>query len=98
MGGDLIKYPGLLTTRMMNEEVRTKFLWNLISHRNNTKFLANNVINCFLNNSLDQYKNMLMLVNIIPEHFIQQHNFRAKETNDINTCKFENESMAYLKL
>ena len=69
IGGNLINYPGELTTRTA-DLTTTKVTWNSFISTRNARYMCADVKNCYLCNPLEQYEYMRITINLIPQNFI----------------------------
>ena len=77
VGGNLIEYPGELTTRTAGLTT-TKKLWNSVISTDNAKFITSDVKTLYLGTLLDRYEYMRMKLDLMPEEYIEQNNLREK--------------------
>ena len=80
VGGNLINYPGELTTRTA-DLVTSKILWNSVISTPNARFITADLKLFYLTAPLDRYEYMRIPLRIIPEHLIQQYDLRSKAKN-----------------
>ena len=74
-GGNLIKYPGELTTRTA-DFTTSKLLWNSVISTDDARFAALDVGNFYLETPLERYEYMRLPLKHFPEHTIEQYNLR----------------------
>ena len=79
-GGNLIKYPGELTTRTA-DLTTSKILWNSVISTENARFAALDVGNFYLETPLERYEYMRLPLKHFPEHTIDQYNLRENAKN-----------------
>ena len=70
-GGNLIKYPGEITTRTA-DMTTAKILWNSIIITEGARFRVLDIENFFLGTSLDRFKYMKIPITLFPALFGQQ--------------------------
>ncbi|KAL7479933.1 hypothetical protein ACHAW6_007838 [Cyclotella cf. meneghiniana] len=80
VGGNLINYPGELTTRTA-DLVTSKIMWNSIVSTPNAKYVTADLKLFYLTAPMDRYEYMRMPLRIIPEHIIDQYDLRSKAKN-----------------
>eukprot|EP00804_Cyclotella_cryptica_P003418 CCRYP_018558-RA/>CCRYP_018558-RA protein AED:0.36 eAED:0.21 QI:0/0/0/1/1/0.83/6/0/1396 len=80
VGGNLIDYPGELTTRTA-DLVTSKILWNSIISTPSARYLTADLKLFYLTAPLDRYEYMRIPLKIIPSHIIDQYDLRAKAKN-----------------
>ena len=79
-GGNLIQYPGELTTRTANLTT-SKILWNSVVSTEGAKFMGIDVKSFYLCTPMDRYEYMKMPLSIFPEHIKKQYNMEANALN-----------------
>ena len=72
-GGNLIKYPGELTTRTA-DLTTSKILWNSVLSTEDAKFMGIDIKSFYLTAPLDRYEYMKMPIDVFPEHTKKQYN------------------------
>jgi hypothetical protein len=80
VGGNLIDYPGELTTRTA-DLVTSKILWNSVVSTPHAKYVTADLKLFYLTAPMDRYEYMRMPLRIIPDHIIEQYNLRSKAKN-----------------
>ena len=80
LGGNLINYPGALTTRTA-DLVTSKIMWNSVISTPNARYATANLKLFYLTTPMDCYEYMRMPIKIIPEHIIKQYNLQDKVKN-----------------
>ena len=75
MGGDLINFPGDVTTPTAYI-ITAKIIFNSVLSSKNAKFMCADIANFYLNNPMNIYEYMKLTLEIIPEEIIQQYNLR----------------------
>jgi hypothetical protein len=80
VGGNLIDYPGELTTRTA-DLVTSKILWNSVISTPNAHYVTADLKLFYLTAPLDRYEYMRMPIKIIPDHIIHQYQLRDKVQN-----------------
>eukprot|EP00804_Cyclotella_cryptica_P030315 CCRYP_011859-RA/>CCRYP_011859-RA protein AED:0.28 eAED:0.28 QI:0/0/0/1/1/1/2/0/557 len=80
VGGNLIDYPGELTTRTA-DLVTSKILWNSVISTPNACYLTANLKLFYLTAPFDRYKYMRIPIKIIPEHIIDRYHLCDKVKN-----------------
>ena len=79
-GGNLIKYPGKLTTRTA-DLTTSKLLWNSVISTDDARFAALDVGNFYLETPLERYEYMRLPLKHFPQHTIDQYNLRENAKN-----------------
>jgi hypothetical protein len=74
-GGNLIHYPGELTTRTADLST-AKILWNSVLSTPNAKFMGLDIGSFYLATPMDRYEYMRLAIDLFPEHIIQQYDLR----------------------
>eukprot|EP00804_Cyclotella_cryptica_P019746 CCRYP_009657-RA/>CCRYP_009657-RA protein AED:0.25 eAED:0.25 QI:0/0/0/1/1/1/2/0/496 len=80
VGGNLIDYPGELTTRTA-DLVTSKILWNSVISTPNARYVTADLKLFYLTAPLDHYEYMHMPNKIIPDHIIDQYQLHDKIKN-----------------
>eukprot|EP00956_Cyclotella_meneghiniana_P026599 scaffold57893_cov25-Cyclotella_meneghiniana.AAC.1 len=80
VGGNLINYPGELTTRTA-DLVTSKILWNSVISTENARYVTADLKLFYLTAPMDRYEYMRMPIKIIPQHIIDQYNLNDKVKN-----------------
>jgi hypothetical protein len=80
VGGNLIDYPGELTTRTA-DLVTSKILWNSIVSTPDARYVTADLKLFYLTAPMDRYEYMRMPLRIIPEQLIEQYDLRSKAKN-----------------
>ena len=75
MGGNLINFPGDVTTPTA-DLITAKLIFNSVLSTKNAKFMCADIANFYLNNPMNRYEYMKLPLDIIPEEIIQQYNLR----------------------
>ena len=73
MGGNLINFPGDITTPT-EDIITSKLIFNSLLSTKNAKCMFSYIANFYLNNPMDIYEYMKLLMYIIQEEIIQQCN------------------------
>jgi hypothetical protein len=73
VGGNLITYPGEVTTRTA-DMVTSKILWNSVVSTPGAKYCCANVKNVYLETPMDRYEYMQIPIRTIPDAFIEAYN------------------------
>ena len=81
-GGNLIKYPGELTTRTA-DLTTSKVSRNSVLSIQDEKYMCIDIKNFYLGTPLDRYDYMRIPLTMFPEHMAQQYQLREKENNGI---------------
>jgi hypothetical protein len=81
VGGNLIDYPGNVTT-CTADIATTKLLLNSVISTPNAKHMTMDVKDFYLNTPLPRYKYMPLPINLIPEEIMWEYNLRENATND----------------
>jgi hypothetical protein len=79
-GGNLITYPGELTTRTA-DLTSSKILWNSVLSTAHVKYMCLDIKLFYFGTPLDRYEYMRLPIPLFPEHVIEQYNLRAKTKN-----------------
>ena len=79
-GGNLLQYPGELTTRTA-DLTTSKIIWNSVLSTEGARFMGIYIKNFYLGTPLDRFEYMKMPLNILPEHTIRQYNMREHAKN-----------------
>eukprot|EP00984_Skeletonema_dohrnii_P002769 scaffold955_cov79-Skeletonema_dohrnii-CCMP3373.AAC.11 len=79
-GGNLLEYPGELTTRTA-DLTTSKVLWNSVISTEGAKFMGMDVKSFYLCTPMDRYEYMKMPLSIFPEHVKEQYNLEANAKN-----------------
>ena len=80
VGGNLIDYPGELTTRTTNLTT-TKMLWNSVISTKDAQYLCLDIKNFYLGMPMDHFEYMKMPINIFPMETIEQYNLHKHAKN-----------------
>jgi hypothetical protein len=80
VGGNLIDYPGELTTRTA-DLITSKFLWNSVVSTPGARYCTADLKLFYLTAPMDRYEYMRMPLRLIPNHVIDQYNLREKAKN-----------------
>ena len=75
-GGNLIQYPGELTTRTA-DLTTSKILWNSVVSTDGAKYMGIDVKGFYLCTPLDRYEYMKMSISLFPDHIKRQYNMEA---------------------
>ena len=75
VGGNLIKFPGDVTTNT-EDLITSKLIFNSVLSTKNEKIMYAEISNFYLNNPMDRYEYMKLPLEIIPEEIIEQYNLR----------------------
>jgi hypothetical protein len=81
-GGNLIDYPGKLTTRTA-DLVTSKMLWNSVLSTPNAKYACADIGDMYLQTPMHQYEYMLIKANLVPDEFKDLYNLHEKVYNGI---------------
>jgi hypothetical protein len=76
-GGNLINYPGELTTRTA-DMITTKLHWNSVLGTPKARNMCLNISNFYLTATLDRYEYIKMPINLSPPWIIKQYNLHNK--------------------
>ena len=71
-GGNLIKYPGDITTRTA-DMTTSKILWNSILSNKGDRFMGLDIRNFYLGNPLDRFEYTKIPITLLPAHVRQQY-------------------------
>ena len=75
-GGNLIIYPGELTTRAV-DLTTSKILWNSTISTKGAKYICIDIKCFYLNTPLDRFEYMRFPISMFPQHIIDQYNLMA---------------------
>jgi hypothetical protein len=78
--GNLIKYPGELSTRS-SEITTSKLIWNSVVSTDNAKYMTIDIKNFYLGTPLDRFEYMKMPLDIFPQHIIDQYDLKTHAKN-----------------
>ena len=79
-GGNLINYPGKLTTQTA-DLITSKILWNSVLSTENGKYMCIDIKCFYLCTPLDRYEYMKLPLSVFPEHIKRQYNLEKKAKN-----------------
>ena len=79
-GGNLIQYPGELTTRTA-DLTTSKLLWNSVLSTEEARFMGIDIKSFYLETPLDRYEYMRMPLDIFPPHIVEQYNLEERAKN-----------------
>jgi hypothetical protein len=79
-GGNLINYPGELSTRTADLNT-SKLMWNSVLSTEGAKFMCLDIKNFYLSAPLDRYEYMKMPLTLFPEWIIKQYNLLTHALN-----------------
>jgi len=79
-GGNLIDYPGDVTTRTA-DLVTSKILWNSVLSTEGAKYMTMDISNFYLSAPLDRYEYMRFPFEIFPQHVVEQYDLKRKQKN-----------------
>ena len=74
-GGNLINYPGELSTRTANLTT-SKMMWNSVLSTEGAKYMCLDIKNFYLSAPLDRYEYMKMPLTLFPKWIIEQYNLQ----------------------
>ena len=80
VGGNLMDYPGELTTRTADQTM-TKFLWNSVISTDWARYMTADIKNFYLETPLDRPEYMKMPLSLIPEEFQEAYGLKEKAKN-----------------
>jgi hypothetical protein len=80
VGGNLIDYPGEVTTRTA-DMITSKILWNSVLSTPGAKYCCADVKNFYLETPMARYEYMRMAARLIPDEFLDAYNLRPKIHN-----------------
>ena len=75
-GGNLIHYPGELTTRTA-DLTTSKILWNSVVSTEDAKYMCIDIKKFYLGTPLERYEYMAIPLHLFPQHTIDQYNLRT---------------------
>lgn len=79
-GGNLIDYPGELTTRTA-DLTTTKMLWNSVISTTDARYLCLDIKNFYLGTPMDRFEYMKMPLDIFPAATVAQYNLSERAYN-----------------
>ena len=79
-GGNLIEYPGELTTRTA-DLTTTKMLWNSVISTTDARYLCLDIKNFYLGTPMDRFEYMKMPLDIFPPATVEQYNLTQHAHN-----------------
>ena len=79
-GGNLIEYPGELTTRTA-DLTTTKILWNSVVSMVDARYLCLDIKNFYLGTPMDWFEYMKMPLSIFPRSIVDQYNLTQHALN-----------------
>ena len=79
-GGNLIQYPGELTTRTA-DLTTSKILWNSVLSTPGAKFMGIDIKSFYLTAPLDRYEYMKMPLAVFPQHVRDQYDLETHAKN-----------------
>ncbi len=79
-GGNLIDYPGELTTRTA-DLTTTKMVWNSVNSTDNARYLCLDIKNFYIGTPMDRFDYMKMPLSIFPQATIDQYNLNEHAKN-----------------
>lgn len=82
VGGNLISYPGSVTSKTA-DLITTKLLWNSVLSTPNAKYMTMDIKNYYLNTPLDRYEYIRFPLALIPEEIIDAYNLRDIARNGV---------------
>ena len=80
VGGNLIDYPGELTTRTA-DLTTTKILWNSVVSTEGARYMTADIKSFYLETPLDRPEYMKMPLALIPEEFQEAYGLKSKAKN-----------------
>ena len=81
-GGNLIKYPGELTTRTA-DMTTTKILWNSIFSTEGAQFIGLDIKNFYLGTPLDRFEYMKIPITLFPAHIRLQYQLHGDRVKNV---------------
>ncbi len=78
-GGNLINYPGELSTKTA-DLTTSKLMWNSVLSTKGARYMCLDIKNLYLTAPLDRYEYMKIPLNIFPEWIIKQKGFEQTRT------------------
>jgi len=79
-GGNLLEYPGELTTRTA-DLTTTKMLWNSVISTKDARYLCLDIKNIYLGTPMDRFEYMKMPLDIFPPTTVEQYNLMEHTHN-----------------
>jgi hypothetical protein len=80
VGGNLIDYPGEVTTRTA-DMITSKILWNSVLSTPGAKYCCADVKNFYLETPMARYEYMRMAARLIPDEFLDAYDLHSKIHN-----------------
>ena len=80
VGGNLIDYPGKLTTRTA-DLITSKIMWNSVLSTPGAKYACADIGDMYLQTPMDRYEYMQIKAELVPEEFKQLYNLHDKIFN-----------------
>jgi hypothetical protein len=80
VGGNLINYPGNVSTKTAGLAT-AKLLFNSVLSTPNARFMTVDIKDFYLNTPMDHYKNMMILVSLIPKAIFDQYKLGPLDHN-----------------
>ena len=80
VGGNLLDYPGELTTQTA-DLTTTKIMWNSVISTPDVRYMCFNVKNFYLCTPLERYKYTRIPINLIPQEFIDLYDLGSELKN-----------------
>ena len=93
-GGNLISYPGDLTTRTA-ELTTSKILWNSMLSTENGKYMCIDIRFFYLCTPIDRYEYTNLPLSVFPQHIKQKYDLEIKAKKAMSTSKCEDPYTAY---
>ena len=81
VGGNLINYPGELTTHRTADLFTSKILWNSVLSTPNAKYACADIGDMYLQTPMDRYEYMRIKANLVPDEFKDLYNLHDKLYN-----------------
>ena len=75
-GGNLIAYPGELTTRTADIST-AKILWNSVISTEDARYMCIDIKNFYLGTPLDRFEYMRIPIALFPQHTIDEYNLNT---------------------
>ena len=92
VGGNLINYPGAVSTKTA-DLITTKLLWNSVLSTPNAKYGCIDIKNMYLQTPMKRREYMRIPVKLIPQEFMELYKLRDKYTRNMSILKYKKECM-----
>eukprot|EP00957_Ditylum_brightwellii_P115684 8823950-Ditylum_brightwellii.AAC.1 len=79
-GGNLINYPGDVSTRTA-DPITSKLLWNSVLSTPGARYCCINLANFYLESPMVQYKYIRIVCKLVPDEFMDEYHLHNKVHN-----------------